>query len=299
MTGPGPGWYDQALQFYCGDQTLCGIVSRPKQARRTGVLIIVGGPQYRVGSHRQFVLLARHLASQGFAAMRFDYRGMGDSLGAPGHFEQVTPDIDAALAAFQAAVPEVQRVVLWGLCDGASAALLYLNDKADARVAGLVLVNPWVRTVASQARTQVRHYYLQRLTQKAFWRKLLGGQVAKEALGGFVASLRTALRPQPSAAKSSPKEAVALSYPDRMARGWLAATGPLLLLLSDQDYTAREFESYCSNDLAWQQALRARPPQRVALLQADHTCSQPGAEAAMHQQTVAFLSRVCTDLGAD
>ncbi len=299
MTEPGPSWYEQALQFSCGAGDLLGIVSRPGRARATGVLIIVGGPQYRVGSHRQFVLLARHLASQGFAAMRFDYRGMGDSLGAPGHFEQVTPDIDAALTAFQAAVPEVQRFVLWGLCDGASAALLYLNDKTDARVAGLVLLNPWVRTVASQARTQVRHYYLQRLMQQAFWRKLLGGQVAKEALGGFVASLRTALRRQPSAPKSSPKQALVLSYPDRMARGWLAATGPLLLMLSDQDYTAREFESYCSNDPAWQHALRARPPQRVALSQADHTCSQPGAETAMHQQTAAFLSRVCTDLCTD
>jgi alpha/beta superfamily hydrolase len=46
------------------------------------VLVIVGGPQYRAGSHRQFTLLARSLAEQGFAVLRFDYRGMGDSTGA-------------------------------------------------------------------------------------------------------------------------------------------------------------------------------------------------------------------------
>lgn len=291
-----PGWHERALQFVCGEQSLLGILTcpgstSPQRVRRTGVLVIVGGPQYRVGSHRQFVLLARHLASQGFAALRFDYRGMGDSLGGPAHFEDITPDIDAAISAFLAAVPEVKRVVLWGLCDGASAALLYLNDRADGRVAGLALLNPWVRTVASQARTQVRHYYLQRLWQKEFWHKLWRGRVASSALRGFLASLRTALRPQGAAAA----QAAAVGYPERMARGWLAAPAPALLMLSDQDYTAREFESYCSNDPAWQRALQVRPAKRVALSQADHTCSQPEAEREMQQTTVEFLLQTCAD----
>jgi len=52
-----------------------------------GVLIVVGGPQYRVGSHRQFLLLSRRLAAEGHPVMRFDYRGMGDASGAMRGFE--------------------------------------------------------------------------------------------------------------------------------------------------------------------------------------------------------------------
>ena len=44
----------------------------------TAVLVVVGGPQVRAGSHRHFVQLARHLATHGHAVMRFDVRGMGD-----------------------------------------------------------------------------------------------------------------------------------------------------------------------------------------------------------------------------
>ncbi|KAB8057318.1 hydrolase 1, exosortase A system-associated, partial [Janthinobacterium violaceinigrum] len=58
---------------------LVGILSLPAAPGPRGVLIVTGGPQYRVGSHRQFVLLARALAAQGVPVLRFDLRGMGDS----------------------------------------------------------------------------------------------------------------------------------------------------------------------------------------------------------------------------
>ena len=78
---------EQAITFDCHGASLYGIASVPQQSGARGVLIVVGGPQYRVGSHRQFALLARSLAAQGIPAMRFDYRGMGDSVGEPHTFE--------------------------------------------------------------------------------------------------------------------------------------------------------------------------------------------------------------------
>ena len=65
---------ETVLSFECDSETLWGIVSHPPAnvpRQSLAVLIVVGGPQYRVGSHRQFVLLARALARQGFTAMRF------------------------------------------------------------------------------------------------------------------------------------------------------------------------------------------------------------------------------------
>src|SRR4051812_49228851 len=84
---------ERALVFHCKDAWLYGVLSLPEQISSRGVLIAVGGPQYRVGSHRQFTLLARHLAAYGIPVMRFDFRGMGDSEGDARTFEDVEDDL--------------------------------------------------------------------------------------------------------------------------------------------------------------------------------------------------------------
>lgn len=183
---------EHALQFSCDDAALIGILSRPRQAATRGVLVVVGGPQYRAGSHRQFTLLARALAAQGIPVLRFDYRGMGDSEGAARDFEAVSADLRAAIDEFFRQVPTLRDVVVWGLCDGASAALFYAAG--DPRVAGLALLNPWVRSTASYARTTLRHYYLARLRQGEFWRKLLGGRFDVRAAAASLRQLLQASR---------------------------------------------------------------------------------------------------------
>ena len=70
---------EQALVLGCEGSSMIGVLSGAGLPAGRGVLIVVGGPQYRVGSHRQFILLARHLADRGVPTLRFDYRGMGDS----------------------------------------------------------------------------------------------------------------------------------------------------------------------------------------------------------------------------
>src|SRR4030095_1965420 len=133
---------ERALTFHCEGDPLVGVLSGATLTAARGVLIVVGGPQYRSGSHRQFTLLARHLAEQGVPSLRFDYRGMGDSGGAPRTFENVRSDIRCAVNAMCDVLPGMKDVVIWGLCDAASAALLYAHQ--DARVSGVVLLNPWV-----------------------------------------------------------------------------------------------------------------------------------------------------------
>ena len=98
---------EHAAIFPCAGDQLLGIVATPELPQATGVLIVVGGPQYRVGSHRQFLLLSRALAEAGYPAMRFDYRGMGDSTGGLRDFEAVNDDIGSAIDVFQAHCPHV------------------------------------------------------------------------------------------------------------------------------------------------------------------------------------------------
>jgi exosortase A-associated hydrolase 1 len=274
---------DVALTFDCEGQRLVGVLSPGHEANELGVLIIVGGPQYRAGSHRQFVMLARRLAGEGFPVLRFDYRGMGDSEGDMRSFEHVDTDVAVAIDALLRAAPSVRRVALCGLCDGASAALLYLDRaKPDPRVAGLCLLNPWVRTASTLARTHVRHYYLQRLRERAFWLKLLRGGVAWRAPRDLFANL---LRMRSRAAVAAADE----PYTRRMARSWLTFRGQVLLLLSGQDFTAKEFIDTSSREPDWRGTAAHVRTERVELPDADHTLSATASRLAMENHCVRWL----------
>lgn len=240
-------WHEQAITFSCEGERLLGIVhlpadSAPAAAAATGVLIVVGGPQYRAGSHRQFVQLARAAANSGHPTLRFDARGMGDSSGTFPGFENTLPDIGAAIDELQRRVASVRRVVLLGLCDGASSALLYAGERQDPRIAGLVLLNPWVRSNETMAQTHVRHYYLQRATERDFWLKLLKGGVGVRAMAELASNLKTTIKARLN--RRAPAASGGASFQDRMAVAMRKWPGPMMFGLSEQDYTAREFEDF-------------------------------------------------------
>lgn len=275
---------EEALSFPVAGERLVGVVAQPERSHNCGVLVIVGGPQYRVGSHRQFLLLSRRLAAAGYPAMRFDYRGMGDSSGEPRDFEAVTEDIGAAIDAFMGASPGVKRVVLWGLCDAASAALLYSQAHRDPRIAGLVLLNPWVRSEASLAQTHIKHYYGQRLMQGEFWLKLLSGklQIVK-SVAGLVENAMKARQTR------SPAAHPIRSYQDLMADGLRQFHGEVLLILSGQDYTAKEFLQYAGSNAAWLNLLDSKKLERVDLPDADHTFSSALHRSQVENETLRWI----------
>ena len=268
---------ERARIFDAGGDEILGILHPGSADAFRGVLIVVGGPQYRVGSHRQFLLLARQLAAAGVPAFRFDYRGMGDSSGAQRDFERVSEDIRAAIDVFQQECPGLQEVVIWGLCDAASAALIYAWQ--DRRVSGLVLANPWVRTEEGLAKAYLKTYYRQRLFSRDLWTSLLRGRVNPMASArSLVAMLRRALGVGRSAPQSGVPGAEASlpegPLPERMAQGWKRYPGPILLILSGDDLTAAEFRDTAANNSDWQ-GLTNEP--RVTLRElpaANHTFSR-------------------------
>ena len=278
-----------ALQFDCQGSTLLGIVAEPLKPAQVAVLVIVGGPQYRAGSHRQFLLMSRVLAANGFAVLRFDYRGMGDGEGIQRNFESVSADIGAAIQALQSHMPVVKRIVLWGLCDGASAALLYWTETRDVRIAGLCLLNPWVRSEASYAKTQVKHYYTQRLRQKEFWLKLMSGKVALGALGGFVQKVRASATAKNGSAPASEP------FQNRMATGWHSFSGPILLILSEDDYTAKEFIEHADSHPAWNGYQTKGGLTRRDLIGFDHTFSNAEARKRVEALTLNWLETIVSN----
>lgn len=257
---------ESALSFDCAGEVLVGIMSGAELAARRGVLIVVGGPNYRAGSGRQFTLLARRLAESGVPTLRFDYRGMGDSGGEARTFERVAEDIRSAIDRLFAAVPGLEDVVIWGLCDAASAALMYAHE--DARVKGLVLLNPWVRTAQGLARVHLKHYYVRRLFQASLWQKLARGEFDfRGAASALRKSVVESIGKRGVSGSSEPEA----PFLERMEDGLGRFRGKVLLILSGNDLTAQEFKDFVAGSAPWQRLLAREGVTRHDLQEANHT----------------------------
>ena len=281
--------------FSSGNNDLLGIVHSPSNAENTGVLIIVGGPQYRVGSHRQFVLLARFLSQHNIPVMRFDYHGMGDSSGPITSFEDCEHDIKAAIDNFLNHVPHLENIVIWGLCDAASAALFYAHQ--DDRVKGLILLNPWVRTESGEAKAYVKHYYLSRLTDRELWQKVLKGKFNFVESFRSLFSMISTMFSKKASVVADEEDLVSLfnsniSLPERMLSGLSRFQGSTLFILSGNDLTADEFRDLVKSSPEWQNAMNQ---DRITLQQhdeANHTFSRKEWRDIVAQWSLDWIKRI-------
>ena len=259
------------VSFMCGNDLLHGIIHQAPNAN-TGVIIVVGGPQTRHGSHRSFVELARFLASNGISVLRFDYRGAGDSEGEIQSFEQTPIDIEAAVNYFKKRHPEYSSIVLWGLCDAASAIALFVNEKPINMVNKLILVNPWVRSESTEAQTLIKYYYMQRLKSLNFWKKLLSGKL------NLMKSSRSLREKRQAAGKSQQENFVSM-----MLRGLTAFHGTIDIVLGENDITAQEFLLVYNNSSSWR---KSGVGSITTIEQANHTFSSPTWKQQLNELTL-------------
>lgn len=212
----------QRLTFTCEGETLSATLD--SGSGTTGLLIVSGGNEIRIGSHRGMAKLAADVAAAGQPVFRFDRRGIGDSTGENGEFHSSGPDINAALQAFRVACPHVNRVIAFGNCDAASALLIH-----GVAVDGLVLSNIWVIEGQSDLPppAAIRARYAERLRDPKAWIRLFSGAVNLKKLAGGL--MRLASPPAPS------------SLADKIASAMAAFSGPMTLLLANRDNTAIAF----------------------------------------------------------
>lgn len=158
---------------------------RPEQSASRAVVMCSPLGEEKLWAHRVFVSLARDLAQAGFAVLRFDFRGEGDS---DRQFEDT--DLDTRVQDARMAVdrvlewnPSVMDVTLLGLRLGASIAAAAASG--NQRVSRLVLWDPVVD--GSQYMQGVLRLNL--MYQMALHRKVLENRdalVARLATGGTV-----------------------------------------------------------------------------------------------------------------
>ena len=125
-----------------GDERLFAFLHRPDGPCRGGVVLCAPLAEEKLWSHRVFVSFARDLCDLGYAVLRFDYRGEGDS---DRRFEQSdlrsrVEDTAAAIDDLKRQVPEVRTVTLVGLRLGAAIAALAATGRKH--VERLVLWDP-------------------------------------------------------------------------------------------------------------------------------------------------------------
>jgi exosortase A-associated hydrolase 1 len=257
------------LSFDCEGAALGATLD--EAAGATGLLMVTGGTQIRIGSHRMYERLAKRLAEHGFPCFRFDRRGVGDSAGEDPDWRGSGPDVAAAAAAFRRECPRVERLIGFGLCDGASALALY---GAAAGLSGLVLLNPWL--VESQAGTPapaaVKAHYRKRLTSLEGWKKIVSGSISYpkllKGIGAIVMPRQSTLAEQVAAA---------------LAKSRL----PVALILASRDGTAIAAEAEWSRP-AWRRIRDANPPpQRID--SDSHTFARAGDEDALAEAVLTAL----------
>lgn len=288
----------QVTSLDCEGQSLVSLIHRPDQFNGRAVLLVVGGPQYRVGSHRQFMELAQALARDGYLVARFDCRGMGDSEGLFPGFESIDADISAAIEGLYSTGLSIQNLSLWGLCDAATAIGFYAGR--DSRVKQLVLLNPWVRSEASLAKTKLKHYYAKRLFEKAFWAKLFSGQL------NVISSLRGLTNNVVNSATSSAPSVSLMSVSDgapsarnrnrplieQLHQGLSVFDGKVLLLLSGRDLTAQEFDLEADTYKPMRQWLESAQVDIRRLADADHTFSRADQKRKVESITSRWLGEI-------
>ena len=276
------------LSFDCEGSLLIGVLTLKNAAKNTIGIITVpaGGPQYRAGVGRQLVTMASDFAERGIPVLRFDYRGMGDSEGEFRDFQSILPDLKAAVAEFRRQVPGLEKIVLWGGCNAASASMMFASRIEE--VAGMVLMNPFVMSRDIQQKA-VKQHYLDRIRQKEFWRKLLTGQYQISAyVAEFINLLKSRLG---VGSKAATKGSGQKPFQQRMLEGMESFGGQSLIVTGGRSVESRHFQLLIDNDKRWYRAIHSGACQLVSVGHADQAFSSSKSRTSLFDLATQWMEK--------
>jgi alpha-beta hydrolase superfamily lysophospholipase len=178
---------EQACRFG-EDGHLFGVLSRSTPPNdRPAIIMLNAGAIHHVGPNRLYVTLARQLSAKGFACLRIDLEGLGDSVlrveGRENHPYPLTAvdDVNAAIEFLRQR--GYTRFVTLGLCSGSHTAFHSALKLQDQAIDELILINPWVfYWVEGMSLDTSRLFedvaaYKKSMKDPARWKRLLRGDV--------------------------------------------------------------------------------------------------------------------------
>ncbi len=179
---------EEYVEFTIGGAALRGVVHRPERVAASPVLLFSGWGGTRYGPNGILVEAARRLAEEGRPAVRFDFRGRGDSDGAVGAHDLACHIEDAqAIAEWTRANVDERDPVLLGICSGGEVVVGALFAGVNASAACLWSAPVFAAEGTAERKARKRAGYLKAYGAKLFrpetWRKLLAGEVRFDIIG--------------------------------------------------------------------------------------------------------------------
>lgn len=227
--------------FPAGNETLFGILTRPRAGEGASALIMVPSAERLGYRNRVGVMLAHRLAARGHQVFRFNYRGCGESTGKAGRFrldELFTTDALGATAWLRGRGTE--RFLYSGSCFGARTALA--AAAREPGTSGVVVVAMPMTDYASGERgtTATARAPLSSLARQALRRKTLRGLRDRDVRRMYAEALRHKLRR--IVRRPAPREEGAMSPALlRDLRTLIDRRVPLLFIYGEKDTAYKEF----------------------------------------------------------
>lgn len=291
-------------------RSLVGIVTSPVQpggADLPAVVLLNAGLMHRVGPNRLYVRIARALADRGFAVLRFDFSGMGDSRPRADqlpYVESAAQEVRLAMD-WLAEHRGASRFLLIGHCAGAGIALLVA--RADPRVAGAALINMeggdagWTEydRIKKVSQQHARNYTQRALFSRERWARLLSGRadyasiarvVLKDILWYRISGLgfqaRQTIKSRGANARAG-QAALAEQYLDPIIR----RGGSLLLLHSEGSTGLEQIRASLGPEL--ERRLAAGAIQLSVIAQSDHLFSLLARQRQVSDELLAWAGACC------
>ena len=187
---------DEIFELASDDgMTRRGILSMPERRLPAAVLVLLqAGVKYRVGPSRLYVDIARSLAESGFATLRFDPIGVGESDGTmeSGHLHDLWRTIECGrfVADTVLVVESVRerlgeaKVFLGGLCGGGLTLQLAAAALSERPPAGLISINTAVAYSRGRNQPPAPGHIEARANLSAYSRKVLSADAWRRVVSG-------------------------------------------------------------------------------------------------------------------
>ncbi len=233
---------EEALVFQNSrGENLVGVLHNPPSGEKVrGVILMMHGwSGYRTGPHQMLTRAARHFSSQGYACLRFDFAGRGDSEGDTDISTLATMRDDAKSALELLKARYDAPVLLLGLCSGCEIAVAAISDE----VAGVLLWSAPIFAALPSTERQAKKRgenlkkYARKLLQLSTYSKLLKGQLDTKGIS-------KAVQGQGGAASKNQESNEAGQLPPGFRasslKNWKSYSGPLLQIYGGADPITEE-----------------------------------------------------------
>jgi hypothetical protein len=210
------------------------------------------------------------------------------------------PDLEAAITALSAEIPELKDVILWGGCNAASA--IMMHAWRFPLVSGIIASNPYMgkHNLAEKAKWL---HFANRLRQASFWKKLFSGQFTISAYLPSISALKKKrsskpvkeIKPQenkpvsntlaaPSSANNQPGYVL-----EQMLNGLHRYKGQCLMFMSENSIQSNEFKVLLKSSRQWRKVMKQPEFSMLNLPGADQNISSVDSQKTVRALTKEWL----------